>query len=125
MIGVALKAAPSRMLDDQELTGMSDSPANTPLSDPKARIVVRPAAVGDIPQIAALSDKAYTGTGLYGYSEGAIHGQINHFPQGQIVVGWADVLGVRHFELPHPGGLVLRQNASVQKPFRQIRGMRV
>jgi len=50
------------------------------------RIEVRPATPEDVPAICALSEAAYAGTGSQGYGEGAIRGQINAFPAGQIVV---------------------------------------
>lgn len=60
--------------------------AKNTLSDPKNQIVIRNALIADAPGICDLSSRAYKGTGMYGYSEGAITGQINHFPQGQFVI---------------------------------------
>jgi len=56
------------------------------LSDPKNQITVRNATIKDAAAICDLSTKVYANTGMYGYSEGAITGQINHFPQGQFVI---------------------------------------
>lgn len=56
------------------------------LSNPKIQLRVRNAIAADIPQIVALSTRAYAGTGMYGYSEPMLTGQINHFPEGQFVV---------------------------------------
>jgi len=56
------------------------------LSDPSSRLRVRNARLGDVPAIADLSERVYAGTGLHGYAEGAVRGQINHFPEGQFVV---------------------------------------
>ena len=62
---------------------MSDSP--TDLANPKARLVVRNATPGDIPAIADLTERVYRGSGMYGYSSGALRGQIHNFPDGQFV----------------------------------------
>ncbi|MCB1877288.1 MAG: carbon-nitrogen hydrolase [Chromatiales bacterium] len=59
-------------------------------SDPKVRLNVRNARVQDVPALADLSTRAYEGTGLYGYTEGALLGQINNFPAGQFVVTIGD-----------------------------------
>jgi predicted amidohydrolase/ribosomal protein S18 acetylase RimI-like enzyme len=56
------------------------------LSNPKTQLSVRNASVADIPQISNLSSRAYEGTGMYGYSEPVLTGQLNHFPEGQFVV---------------------------------------
>ncbi len=61
-------------------------PNKTTLTNPRSRLHVRNATFKDVAAIADLSARAYAGTGLYGYSEGALHGQINNFPQGQFVV---------------------------------------
>ena len=52
----------------------------------KTKITVRTAKSEDIPQIAALSDRAYEGTGMVGYSEGMLKGQQHHYPKGQFVI---------------------------------------
>ena len=56
------------------------------LSDPKNQIVIRNATTADASAICDLSSRVYASTGMYGYSEGAVTGQINHFPQGQFVI---------------------------------------
>ena len=62
-----------------------------PFKDPQSRLYVRNATVQDIPAIEDLSERAYKGTGLYGYTAGPLKGQIHHFPEGQFVA----VLGER------------------------------
>ncbi|KPK37633.1 MAG: carbon-nitrogen hydrolase [Gammaproteobacteria bacterium SG8_47] len=56
------------------------------LSNPKSQLQIRNATLADIPAIVDLTTRAYAGTGMYGYSEGALTGQINNFPQGQFVL---------------------------------------
>jgi len=56
------------------------------LANPKSRLHVRNAVLPDVPAICALSARVYAGTGMYGYSEGAVTGQINNFPNGQFVI---------------------------------------
>jgi predicted amidohydrolase/GNAT superfamily N-acetyltransferase len=63
---------------------MADEKTNA-LDNPRSRLRVRNALIGDIPAIAALSARVYEGTGMYGYSEGPLTGQINNFPEGQFV----------------------------------------
>jgi predicted amidohydrolase/ribosomal protein S18 acetylase RimI-like enzyme len=62
-------------------------PANEPtaLARPGSRLTVRNATPADVPAIAALSARAYAGSGMDGYSEGALNGQVNGFPEGQFV----------------------------------------
>jgi predicted amidohydrolase/ribosomal protein S18 acetylase RimI-like enzyme len=57
----------------------------TRLDNPRARLSVRRATHNDIPAIADLSSRVYAGTGMYGYTEGPLNGQINNFPEGQFV----------------------------------------
>lgn len=52
----------------------------------KSRILLRNAQIADVPAICDLTHRVYAGTGMYGYSEGAVTGQINHFPAGQFVI---------------------------------------
>ncbi len=59
--------------------------ANT-LSNPKSQLYTRNATLKDVPAICNLTSRAYVGTGMYGYSEGAVTGQINNFPAGQFVI---------------------------------------
>lgn len=56
------------------------------LKNPDSQLNVRMAIFKDIPEIADLSDKVYTDSGMEGYSRSAIRGQLNNFQQGQIVV---------------------------------------
>ncbi|WP_111497226.1 bifunctional GNAT family N-acetyltransferase/carbon-nitrogen hydrolase family protein [Marinobacter bohaiensis] len=56
-----------------------------PFSDPNKRLEVRQARRSDIPAIITLSRRVYAGTGMYGYSEGPLTGQMNNFPEGQFV----------------------------------------
>ena len=63
---------------------MSNPPGRA-LDNPRTRLRVRNATIADIPAIAALSSRVYAGTGMYGYSEGPLTGQINNFPEGQFV----------------------------------------
>ena len=56
------------------------------LSNPASKLMMRNAKLSDVPAITALSARVYTGTGMHAYSEGAITGQINNFPQGQFVI---------------------------------------
>jgi predicted amidohydrolase/GNAT superfamily N-acetyltransferase len=58
----------------------------TTLANPRSRLHVRNATFEDVPAIAGLSTRVYAGTGMQGYSQGSIHGQINNFPKGQFVV---------------------------------------
>ena len=56
------------------------------LTNQSSKLSIRNARPGDVPEITRLSSLAYAGTGLSAYSEGAITGQINNFPDGQFVV---------------------------------------
>ena len=58
----------------------------TSLGKPNSRLQVRNARHQDIPEIADLTSRAYAGTGMFGYSQGALKGQLNSFPEGQFVV---------------------------------------
>ena len=58
----------------------------TDLAKPGSRLRVRNATQKDIPAIADLTTRAYEGTGMYGYSSGALRGQVSNFPDGQFVV---------------------------------------
>ncbi len=64
---------------------MTDSSDSTPFKNQRGRLIIRNATTRDVPAIADLSTRAYAGTGMHGYSEGALTGQINNFPQGQFV----------------------------------------
>jgi predicted amidohydrolase/GNAT superfamily N-acetyltransferase len=56
------------------------------LSNQSSKLVIRNARPGDVPAITQLSSRVYAGTGMHGYSEGAVTGQINNFPEGQFVI---------------------------------------
>jgi predicted amidohydrolase/ribosomal protein S18 acetylase RimI-like enzyme len=53
---------------------------------PSQHVEVRNARHHDIPAIADLTTRAYAGTGMHGYTQGALKGQLNNFPEGQFVV---------------------------------------
>lgn len=56
------------------------------LSNIRSQLTVRQAQLSDVSAIVELTVRAYAGTGMNGYSPGAITGQINNFPMGQFVV---------------------------------------
>lgn len=56
------------------------------LSNPSSKLFIRNAKPGDVSAIASLSSRVYAGTGMHGYSEGSVTGQINNFPDGQFVI---------------------------------------
>ncbi|KPJ96262.1 MAG: carbon-nitrogen hydrolase [Gammaproteobacteria bacterium SG8_15] len=56
------------------------------LSNPSSKLVIRNAKPSDVPAISDLTTRAYTGTGMHGYSAGSLKGQINNFPDGQFVI---------------------------------------
>ncbi|MEJ2346623.1 MAG: GNAT family N-acetyltransferase [Gammaproteobacteria bacterium] len=64
---------------------MSTHRGATRLDNPRSRLNVRTATRADIPAIADLTARAYRGTGMDGYSEGSLTGQLNNFPDGQFV----------------------------------------
>ncbi len=64
---------------------MTEPHAPTALDNPRSRLRVRNASVRDVPAIADLSGRVYAGTGMHGYSEGPLTGQVNNFPEGQFV----------------------------------------
>jgi predicted amidohydrolase/ribosomal protein S18 acetylase RimI-like enzyme len=55
------------------------------LENPRSRLQVRKATLDDIPAIADLTHRVYSGGGMHGYSKGSLRGQINNFPDGQFV----------------------------------------
>ena len=59
---------------------------NNTLSNPKSQLYIRNACLKDVPAICDLTTRAYAGTGMHGYSEGAVTGQINNFPAGQFII---------------------------------------
>ena len=56
------------------------------LDNPKSVLHIRNAQLSDVQAICDLTNRVYTGTGMHGYSQGAVTGQINNFPAGQFVV---------------------------------------
>lgn len=65
-----------------------------PRGSSRAPLIVRNAELGDVPAIVELSSRAYKPSGIEGYREAAVIGQINNFPQGQFVCIQGDkVLG--------------------------------
>ena len=56
------------------------------LSNQASKLHIRNATLADVPAITDLTTRVYAGTGMHGYSEGAVTGQINNFPQGQFVI---------------------------------------
>ena len=56
------------------------------LANQSSKLIIRNAKPSDVPAITRLSSRVYVGTGMYGYSEGAVMGQINNFPDGQFVI---------------------------------------
>ena len=62
---------------------MSDENA---LVSQKSVLHIRNAAVSDVPAICSLTAKTYAGSGMQGYPQGAVTGQIHNFPAGQFVV---------------------------------------
>lgn len=62
------------------------SSSKNTLTNPKTQLNVRNATLDDVTAIAELSARAYATTGMHGYPEGLINGQINKFPDGQFVI---------------------------------------
>ncbi len=60
--------------------------ADNQLQDPESKLTIRNATPQDVTGICDLTRRVYLGTGMQGYPQGAVMGQINHFPQGQFVV---------------------------------------
>jgi predicted amidohydrolase/GNAT superfamily N-acetyltransferase len=56
------------------------------LSKQSSKLIIRNAKLTDVPAITSLSSRVYAGTGMHGYSEGAVTGQINNFRDGQFVI---------------------------------------
>ncbi len=56
------------------------------LTGTDAHLQVRNAERADIPAIRELVNRVYAGTGIEGYSRGALEGHQNHFPEGQFVI---------------------------------------
>ena len=64
---------------------MNGDHKHTTLDNPRSRLTIRNASARDVPAIADLTTRVYSGTGMHGYSKGTLKGQINRFPEGQIV----------------------------------------
>jgi predicted amidohydrolase/GNAT superfamily N-acetyltransferase len=60
--------------------------SNNRLVTPGSRLTVRNAKLSDVPAICALTARVYSSSGMTGYSEGAVTGQINRFQEGQFVI---------------------------------------
>lgn len=56
------------------------------LENPKSVLRIRNAQLSDVADICDLTSRVYAGTGMHGYSQGAVTGQINNFPNGQFVI---------------------------------------
>ncbi len=69
---------------------MSETDASTDIANQRARILVRNALHSDTAAIAELSHRVYEGTGMHGYPQGMLLGQVNNFPDGQFVVTLGD-----------------------------------
>lgn len=54
------------------------------------RLTLRNATLKDVSALKALINRTYKGTGIAGYSEGALTGQINNFTKGQFVATYDD-----------------------------------
>ncbi len=63
-----------------------NSSKSSSLDRPTSLLHVRNARHADVPAIVDLTSRVYAGTGMYGYSEGSLKGQLNYFPEGQFVV---------------------------------------
>ena len=61
-------------------------PSPTELAKPGSRLSVRSATLKDTAAIADLTARVYEGTGMQGYSPGALRGQVSNFPDGQFIV---------------------------------------
>ena len=61
-----------------------------PFTNAKERLFIRPARVNDISAIIDLSNRAYAGTGMHGYTVAPLNGQITTFPEGQFVAVLGD-----------------------------------
>lgn len=56
------------------------------LANTKSRLEVRNARLSDVPAICDLTERVYADTVMKGYTQGAVRGQINNFPDGQFVI---------------------------------------
>lgn len=55
------------------------------MTNTAGQLLVRNATLADIPAIVSLSERAYAESGMEGYAEATVRGQINNFPAGQFV----------------------------------------
>lgn len=54
------------------------------ISNPKSKLEVRNARISDVANICELTDRAYKGTGMEGYSQGAIIQADQHLSRGSV-----------------------------------------
>ncbi len=71
---------------------MDSDPSKLAVQKKTRRLTIRNATLKDVPALKVLTNRAYAGTGLSGYSEGALTGQINQFSEGQFVAIYDDKL---------------------------------
>lgn len=64
---------------------MKPAPKKSGISKKSGRLSIRNATLRDVPALAALVARVYEGSNIPSYSEGALNGQINNFPIGQLV----------------------------------------
>ena len=58
------------------------------------RLAIRNAVPKDVPELVGLVKRVYQGSDIPVYSEGALMGQINNFPGGQLVAVYdQDIVG--------------------------------
>ena len=55
------------------------------LNKKSGRLTIRNATLKDVPGLVALVERVYQDSNIPTYTEGALNGQINHFPDGQLV----------------------------------------
>lgn len=63
--------------------------APTSASDQQT-LQIRNAHIRDVPELRRFVNRVYQEAGIPGYTEGALNGQINNFPEGQIVVTYGN-----------------------------------
>ncbi len=64
---------------------MNSIPEKSIINKKSGRLTIRNATLKDVPALVALVEKVYAGSNIPCYSEGALNGQINNFPEGQLV----------------------------------------
>ncbi len=62
------------------------------LNKKSGRLTIRNATLKDVPALVELVKRVYAGSNIPVYSEGALNGQINHFPNGQLVAVYGQEL---------------------------------